>query len=110
MGDDPLGEVLPVLRPAVDEAVPGLDGGVVADALVGALARHYRCEQPGDVEVLERIGFDVSGNALESLAGSGTLSSRDVLRVGLKVLSALAKLCMNGSASILTGSPEQGAA
>jgi len=34
----------------------------------------------------------------------------NVLRVGLSLLSALTKLCMNGSASILDRSPEQGAA
>jgi len=98
------------LRSAVDKAAPGLDSGMVADALVGALARHYRCEQLGDAEVLERIGLDVSGNALESLVAAGAVPSADVLRAGLTVLSALAKLCMSGSASILAGSPEQGAA
>jgi hypothetical protein len=109
VGNDSLDAVRRVLLPAVDEAVPGLDGGVIADALVGALARHYLCEQPGDAEVLDRIGRDVSGNALEHLAACRAVAPGDVLRVGLMVLSALARLCMSGSASVLTESPEQGA-
>jgi hypothetical protein len=110
VGDDPLGEVLAALVPAVDEAIPGLDGQVVADALVGAFARHYRCERPGDAEVLERIGREVPGNALESLVAAGAVPPGDALRAGLRILSPLAELCQSGSASILGGSPKQGAA
>ena len=110
VGNDSLDAVLNVLLPAVDEAVPGLDGGVVADALVGAFARHYLCEQPGDAEVLDRVGRGVSGNALEHLVASGAVPPGDVLRVGLTVLSALARLCMSGSASVLSESHKQGAA
>jgi hypothetical protein len=44
-----------VLVPVLEDAVPGLDGQVTADALIGAFATEYRCELPGDAEVLERI-------------------------------------------------------
>ena len=112
VGTDPLREVLPVLQSAVSEAAPDLDGGAVADALVGALAEHYRCEQPGDAEVLERIGPEVPGDPLEHLVATGAVPPGDVLRVGLTVLAALTRLSMSGSASVLAGprSPEQGAA
>jgi hypothetical protein len=38
VGEDPLGEVLAVLSPALDAAVPGLEGGAVADVLTGGRA------------------------------------------------------------------------
>lgn len=101
IGTDPLGEVLPVLRSAVAEAAPRLDAGTVADALVGAFGRHYRCEQPGDAEELDRIGRDVPGDPLEHLVATGAVPSRDVLRVGLTVLATLTRLCLSGSASVL---------
>lgn len=110
VGTDSLGAVLPVLRSAVAETFPGLDAGAVADALLGALSRHYQCEQPGDAEILERIGRDVPGDALEHLVATGVVPFGDVLRVGLSLLSVLTKFCMNGSASSLDRSPEQGAA
>jgi hypothetical protein len=110
VGNDALSDVLPVLRSAVGEAVPGLDAGAVADALMGAFAQHYRCEQPGDTEILERIGNEVPGDALEHLVATGVLSPGDVLRVGLTLLSALARLCMSGSVSIQNVSSERGAA
>jgi hypothetical protein len=110
VGTDSLGAALPALRSAAEEALPGVDGGAVADALVGALSRHYLCEQPGDAEILERIGRDVSGNALEQLVGTGVVPFGEALRAGLSLLSALTTLCMNGSASILPGSPEHGPA
>jgi hypothetical protein len=31
----------------LDGAVPGVDGQVAADALIGAFATEYRCELPG---------------------------------------------------------------
>lgn len=100
VGTDPLREVLPVMRSAVAESVPDLDSEAVADALVGALAAHYRCEQPGDAEILERIG-QVPGDPLEHLVATGAVPPGDLLRVGLTVLAALARLCMSGSASVL---------
>jgi hypothetical protein len=100
VGEDPLSEVLDVLLPVLDRTLPGLDGHVIADALIGAFAHHYRCEQPGDAELLERIGRE-RGDALENLVASGAVPQADALRVGLMVLSVLAGFCRSGSASIL---------
>ena len=100
VGDDPLGEVIGVLRPALEGAVPGLDGQVAADALIGALAQEYLCEQPGDAEVLQRIGYP-GGNALENLLAAGAVPPGDLLPVALMMLSALAQLCQSDSASLL---------
>jgi hypothetical protein len=100
VGEDSLSEVLGVLVPVLDAVVPGLDGQVTADALIGAFAREFRCEQPGDAEVLERIG-DVQGNALVNLVRAGAVPPRDALPVALQLLSALAELCRSESASLL---------
>jgi len=100
VGEDPLTEVLPVLLPVLDSAVPGLDGQVVADAVIGAFAHHYRCELPGDEELIERIGPE-TGDVLENLVASGAVAPRDVLPVGLMILSALAGFCRSNSASVL---------
>ena len=79
--------------------VPYLDSEVVADALIGAFATEYRCELPGDAEVLERIGrYD--SDALENLVAVGAVPPSDVLPVGLAILSAPAQLCRSGSASV----------
>ncbi len=99
VGEDPLSEVLGVLVPVLDGAVPGLDGRVVADALIGAFAAHYRCEQPGDAEVLQRIGHP-GGNALKNLVAAGAVPPRDVLPTGLTLLPALAQLCQSDSVSL----------
>jgi len=98
VGEDSLSEVLGALLPALDGAIPGLDSRVVADALIGAFAEHYRCELPGDTEVLQRIGRP-GGNVLENLVAAGAVKPADVVPVGLAVLSALAELCRSGSAS-----------
>ena len=100
VGDDPLGEVIEVLITALDGTVPGLDARVAADALIGAFADDYRCEQPGDAEILKRIGHR-GGNALETLVAAGAVPSADVLPAGLTMLSALARLCLSDSVSIL---------
>jgi len=100
VGDDGLSDVLGVLRAALDGAVPGLDSRVLADTLIGTFATHYRLEQPADLDELERIGH-LGGNALEALVAAGAMPPGDVLRVGLTVLSALARLCLSRSVSIL---------
>jgi hypothetical protein len=100
VGEDSLGDVLGVLLPTLDAAAPDPGGRVVADALIGALAVEYSCEQPGDTEVLERIGR-YTGNALETLATSETVPPAALLRLGLTVLSALAQLCQSDSRSVL---------
>ena len=74
-------------------AVPGLDSGVLADTLIGTSATHYRLEQPADLDELKRIGH-LGGNALEVLVTAGAVPPGDVLRVGLSVLSVLARLCL----------------
>lgn len=100
VGEDPLAEVLDILLPVLDRTVPGLDGQVIADALIGAFAHHYRCEQPGDAEVLQRIGRE-TGDPLENLVASGAVPPADILPVGLMILSALAGFCRSSSSSVL---------
>jgi hypothetical protein len=67
---------------------------------IGAFAQHHRCEQPGDAELLERIGH-VEADTLVNLVRAGAVSPRRVLPVGLTLLSALAHLCQSDSASLL---------
>ena len=100
VGEDPLGDVLGVLVPVLEDAVPHLDGQVTADALIGAFATEYRCELPGYAEVLERIKHH-DGDALRNLAAAGAVRPADVLPVGLAMLSALTRLCRSDSASVL---------
>jgi hypothetical protein len=100
VGNDPLSDVLGVLLSVLDAAVPGVDSQVAADALVGAFSTEYRCEQPGDDEVLKRVGR-YSGDALENLAAAEAVPPSDVLPVGLTILSALAQLCRSESPSVL---------
>jgi hypothetical protein len=100
VGLDSLSDVLAVLLPVLGDAVPGLDAQVAANALLGAFAKHYRCEQPDDTELLERIG-NVQGDALVNLVRPGAVKPADVLPVGLALLSALAQLCRSDSGSLL---------
>lgn len=53
---------------------------------------------PDEAEVLQCIGHR-GGNALENLVAARYLPPRDVLSVGLTLLSALARLCQSDSAS-----------
>jgi hypothetical protein len=94
-----------VLLPALDDALPSLDAQAAVDALIGAFARHYQCEQPGDAELLERIGR-VQGDALVNLVRAGAVPPRDILPVGLRLLSAFAQLCRSNSASLLQPAAE----
>jgi hypothetical protein len=100
IGQDSLSEIQGVLLPALRQAVPGLDAQAAVDALYGAFAKHYQCVDPGDAELLERIG-DVQGDALVNLVRSGVVKPRDILPVGLSLLSALAQLCRSNSPSLL---------
>ncbi len=100
LGDDSLAEVLDVVAPLVGSAVPG-SGRKVAEALVGALSEHYSFEQAADVELLERLGAETSGDPLRDLVSAGVIAPEDVLRVGLDVLARLAELCKSGSVSVL---------
>jgi hypothetical protein len=101
VGKDPLNEILGILLPVLDRTIPGLESRAVADALIGAFAPHYRCEQPGDAGVLEHIKRSDSGDALENLIAAGAVPPRDIFPVGLTVLSALAGLCQSSSVSLL---------
>ena len=40
---------------------------------IGAFAEHYRCEQPGDADVLERIARPVGGDPLKNLVTAGAV-------------------------------------
>jgi hypothetical protein len=100
IGDDPLTDIRGVLVPALDNAIPGLDGPVAADALIGAYAEHHGGERPGDAELLERIGPD-EADALTSLVRAGAVPPANVLPAGLALLSVLAQLCSSDSASLM---------
>jgi hypothetical protein len=100
IGDDPLTQVLDVVSPLVDSALPGR-GRVVAEALFGAFSEHYACERATDSELLERIGADSSGDPLRDLVSAGVIVPQDALRVGLGVLARLAELCKTRSFSVL---------
>jgi hypothetical protein len=100
VGQDSLSEIRGVLLPALHDAVPGLDAQAAADALIGAFAKHYQCELPGDAELLERIG-PVQGDALVNLVRAGAVKPAGILPAGLRLLSALARLCRSNSASLL---------
>jgi hypothetical protein len=99
-GDDSLSDVLDVLAPALDDALPG-EGQVIADALVRAFAHHHQCDMPGDAQVLERLGDLGSGDPLADLVAAGLVTPRDSVRVALTVLSVLAELGRSGSPSVL---------
>jgi hypothetical protein len=101
IGEDSLHEVLGVLTPLLDDALPELEGRVIAEALVRAFSHHYRCEMPGDEQVLERLASRGSGDPLEDLVVAKVVAPADVLRVGLTALAALGELCKSESASIL---------
>ena len=100
VGEDPLTGVRRVLLPVLAGAVPAVDCEVAADALIGAFATEYRCELPGDAEVLERIAH-YGADPLENLVDAGAVPPGDVLPAGLAILAALAQLCRSGSASVL---------
>ncbi len=100
MGEDPLSEVVAVLSPALDGAVPGLAGPAVADVLTGGRATPYVCELPDYVLKRMHPTFAVGGALLE-FADARVVPPRDILRVGLTILSVLAELCRSDSASIL---------
>lgn len=100
IGDDSLTDIHGVLLPVLHDAVPSLDSQVVADALIGAFVSSNRNERPGDAETLERFGH-VRGDALMNLVRSGAVPPGDVLPVGVRLLSALARLCRSDSASLL---------
>ena len=100
VGEDPLDEVIAALSPALDGTVPGLDGRAVADVLTGGRATPYVCKLPDHVLKRMQRTFFV-GEALQELTDARVVPPRDILRVGLTILSALAEICKSDSASIL---------
>jgi len=100
VGEDPMSEILGVLLPALQDAVPGLDAQVAADALISSFVVHHDLEQPVDADVMARIKYH-SGSVLQDLVTAGAVPPADILSAGLKLLSALAQLCRSDSASIL---------
>jgi hypothetical protein len=100
VGNDPLDEVIAALSPVLDATVPGLEGRAVADVLTGGRVIPYLCTLPDYVlERMHRV-FDV-GYGLHELADARVVPPRDILRVGLTILSALAELCKSDSPSVL---------
>jgi hypothetical protein len=75
VGEDPLGEVLAVLSPALDGAVPGLEGPAVADVLISGRATRHRGELPDYVLKRMRHAF-VVGGALQELADDRAVPRR----------------------------------
>jgi hypothetical protein len=100
VGNDPLDEVIAALSPVLDATVPGLEGRAVADVLTGGRVIPYLCTLPDYVLKRMHRVFDV-GNGLHELADARVVPPRDILRVGLTILSALAELCKTDSSSIL---------
>ena len=100
VGEDPLNEVIGALTPALDGTVPGLEGRAVADVLTGGRAIPYMCELPDYVLKRMQRTFSVGGTLLE-LADANAVPARDILRVGLTILSAVTGLCRCDSVSIL---------
>lgn len=104
IGLDPLHDVLGVLTPLLDNALPELGGQVVAEALVRAYSHHYRCELPGDEQVLERLATPGPGNPLEDLVVAKVVTAGDSPRVGLTALAALGD-CARASRRRYSGWP-----
>jgi hypothetical protein len=108
IGDDPIAGVLEELARALEGPLPGR-GQVVAEALVRAFATHYRCEQEGDLALLERIGGPGEGDGLLDLVASGAVTPDEALGVGLAALGALTTACLSPEASLLAGAGAGGA-
>lgn len=100
IGEDPLHEVLDLLAPRLDGALPGR-GDEIAGALLVAFSDHYACERQADLELLGRLQDETSGNPLQDLVSAGVVLPEDALRVGLEVLGRLARLCMSEAVSVL---------
>jgi hypothetical protein len=63
-----------------------LEGLVVADALIGAFAREYRPEGPGEAELPNGIRCEVSPDPLKNLVAAKAVPAREALRAGLTIL------------------------
>ena len=98
VGLDPLEQALSQMQSRIDEALAGAEGTVgpvgktIAEALIRAFADEYQCTDPGDVQMLERLGPAAHGNPLVDLVQAEHVTQEDVLRLGLVTLAALAAL------------------
>jgi hypothetical protein len=95
-------DFMAALEPRLDAelsvaGVKSLTGRDVATAMIRGYAHHYRLEQPGDDEALERIGDTELGNALDVVRASKLVGLRESLLIGLVALRALACLCQTTS-------------
>jgi len=108
IGLDPVEQVLAVLERRMRGALAGAgyaegtDARVIAESLIRALTDGYRFEEPGDVETLERLGRDTSGNVLLDLMRARQTEPGDALRLGLVILAALADLARTDAGSVLS--------
>lgn len=100
VGDDSPADIRGVLAPALDAAIPSLDGQAAADALLDDFAQQQRDEQSGIPRPFQGIGSP-DGDALPNLVRAGAVRPADVLPVGLTMLSVLAQLCRSDSPSLL---------
>jgi hypothetical protein len=109
LGLDPVGQVLAVLEMRIHDALADAgyagetDAKAIAETLVSALTDEYRFEEPGDIETLERLGRDTSGNALHDLIRTKQIEPGGALRLGLVILVALAGLARTDAKSVLPG-------
>lgn len=107
VGLEPIEPVLALLERRLDGALTGLGtgltGAVVAEALIRAFAGSYRCEMPGDVECLKRLGPTSSGNPLHDLILAKAVAPENALRLGLIVLGILGDLARTDAMSVLSG-------
>lgn len=97
VGDDSLADVDGVLELALDEVIPGLDAPLLVSALIAA---SYTREDPAGGRPLHQR-LNLSDNPLELLALDDEMPPKDILPVGLLMLSTLAQLCQSDSASVL---------
>lgn len=99
VGDDPLADVLPTLARSLDGIIAGVAGETIAGLLIASFATEYRCELPGDADVLAGLDGSATGSPLEDILAVGLAAQDDILQIGLAVLAVLAQLCTSGSRS-----------
>lgn len=97
-GSAPGAAELSVLSRALETAVPGVAGSVVADALTEAVNPRYLRQMPA--EVRRRFSGPPYANPLETLVTAGSVTPGDVLPAGLAILSALIRRCQNEAAPV----------
>jgi hypothetical protein len=108
VGTDPLPDIVDLLEERLGAALDGngfapcLTGRAATRALVSALTREYRFDDPEDVACLDAIQADrTTGNALVTLISDGTVSADQAVRAGVSILAALADLARTDAISVL---------